>query len=107
MAYWMVNHYLADAEESDKLRYDPFMRYLSLLINPPVTSECAAGVTSDKQLDIALNKIDNGIKDLLLKYPGMSSNRAMISSGTRGTRYFIEFPITGKNVDAFSLLVST
>lgn len=30
-----------------------------------------------------------------------------ISSGLRGVRYYIEFPIVGKNVDAFSLLTST
>jgi len=34
-------------------------------------------------------------------------SRPNISSGLRGTRYFIEFPITGKNVDAFSILAST
>lgn len=30
-----------------------------------------------------------------------------MNTGLRGTRYFIEFPITGKNVDAFSILAST
>lgn len=30
-----------------------------------------------------------------------------INYGLRGTRYFIEFPITGKNVDAFSILIET
>jgi hypothetical protein len=30
-----------------------------------------------------------------------------ISSGLRGVRYFVEFPIIGRNVDAFSLLTST
>lgn len=79
MAYWMINHYLNDATEEEQMRYDPFMKYLSLLINPPI-NEC--GSQGDKQLDIALNKIDNGIKDLLLKYPGMSQNRSMINSGT-------------------------
>ena len=30
-----------------------------------------------------------------------------INAGLRGTRYFIEFPITGRNVDAFSILIET
>jgi hypothetical protein len=30
-----------------------------------------------------------------------------INYGLRGTRYFIEFPIQGKNVDAFSILIAT
>ena len=58
----------------------------------------------DKQLDFALNRIDDGIKDLLMKYPSMK--RPTIKSGVRGTRYFIEFPIQQKNVDAFSMLVA-
>lgn len=58
----------------------------------------------DKQLDFALNKIDDGIKDLVMKYPSMK--RPTIKSGVRGTRYFIEFPIQQKNVDAFSILVA-
>lgn len=58
----------------------------------------------DKQLDFALNKIDDGVKDLLLQYPSMK--RPNIKSGVRGTRYFIEFPIQAKNVDAFSILVA-
>ena len=58
----------------------------------------------DKQLEFALNKIDDGIKDLWFKYPTMK--KPIISSGVRGTRYFIEFPIQSKNVDAFSILVA-
>lgn len=30
-----------------------------------------------------------------------------VKTGLRGTRYFIEFPITGKNIDAFSLIIGT
>ena len=30
-----------------------------------------------------------------------------IKSGLRGIRYFIEFPIAGKNIDAFSLILQT
>lgn len=58
----------------------------------------------DKNLDFALNKIDDGVKDLCLKYPSMK--RTTVKSGVRGTRYFIEFPIQSKNVDAFSILVA-
>lgn len=63
----------------------------------------AAGHT-DKQLEHALNRIDDGVKDLVMKYPSMK--RPVIKSGVRGTRYFIEFPITQKNVDAFSILIA-
>ena len=59
----------------------------------------------DKNLDKALAQIEEGIKDLQIKNPSMS--RPNMNSGLRGTRYFIEFPITGKNVDAFSILAST
>lgn len=59
---------------------------------------------TDKQLDFVLNKIDDGIKDLLIKYPRMK--RPNIKSGVRGTRYFIEFPIVQKNVDVFPILVA-
>jgi hypothetical protein len=60
---------------------------------------------NDKHLDKALSQVDEGIKELQLKNPNLS--RPNINSGLRGTRYFIEFPITGKNVDAFSILAST
>lgn len=60
---------------------------------------------SDKHLDKAIAKIDEGIKDLQLKYPSMQ-NKANLNYGLRGTRYFIEFPIAGRNVDAFSILTA-
>lgn len=66
-------------------------------------AECAK--FTDKHLEKALAQIDEGIKDLQQKNPNMS--RPNINSGLRGTRYFIEFPITGKNIDAFSILAST
>lgn len=53
----------------------------------PIIGECAG----DKNLELALNKIDNRMKDLQMKYPDMK--RAMLVSGFRGTKYFIEFPI--------------
>jgi hypothetical protein len=56
-------------------------------------------------LDGALEKIDKGIKDLKVKYPSIQS--VNMNYGLRGTRYFIEFPIVGKNVDAFSILIAT
>ncbi len=66
-------------------------------------TECAK--FSDKNLEKALAQIEDGIKELQTKIPNMS--RPNINSGLRGTRYFIEFPITGKNIDAFSILAST
>ena len=102
-AYWMIKHYLKDNEDDDMIReFDPFMHHLTSLVNPIPTE--AQGKAQDKYLDSAMNRLDDGIKDLLIKYPDMK--RPMLSSGHRGTRYFIEFPVTGKNVDAFSILVS-
>jgi len=39
------------------------------------------------------------------KYPGRT--KPMIKSGLRGPKYYIEFPIAGRNVDAFGLILST
>jgi|TARA_B110000285_G_scaffold233990_1_gene309457 hypothetical protein len=33
--------------------------------------------------------------------------KVKVSHGLRGIRYFVEFPIAGKNIDAFSLLTAT
>ena len=49
--------------------------------------------------------MDDGLEKLALKYP--DSNKPLIKSGHRGTRYFMEFPIVGKNIDAFSLILGT
>lgn len=59
----------------------------------------------DKNLEGALNKLDDGIKDIIARNPGMQ--KPHINSGLRATRYFIEFPITGRNIDAFSILTKT
>jgi hypothetical protein len=66
-------------------------------------AECAP--FKDKLLDGVVDKVNVGVADLKKKYPGMPDVK--ISSGLRGVRYYIEFPIVGKNVDAFSLLTST
>jgi hypothetical protein len=60
---------------------------------------------SDKHLEKCLGQIENGIKELQQKYQGLQ--RPDISHGFGGGRYSIEFPITGKNIDAFSILAST
>lgn len=52
-----------------------------------------------------MEKINHGLEALFEKYPNM--RRVNVSSGLRGVRYFLEFPIVAKNVDAFSLLTST
>jgi len=66
-------------------------------------AECAK--FSDKHIDGALAKINDGKAALKVKYPTMYE--PTISSGLRGTRYFIEFPLTGKNIDAMALFIST
>jgi len=52
-----------------------------------------------------MEKIDEGLEELYEKYPDMQ--RVRVSSGLRGIRYFIEFPIVARHVDAFTLLSST
>lgn len=39
------------------------------------------------------------------KYPGRV--KPVIKSGLRGPKYYIEFPIAGRNVDIFGLILST
>ena len=56
----------------------------------------------DSQLIAVVDKVQDGIDNLYEKNPGME--KVKISSGLRGTKYFIEFPIVAENVDAFSLL---
>ena len=74
----------------------------TLLSSRPV-AECAR--FKDKFLEGALSKIEEGVKGLSQQYPGIQ--KPNLNYGLRGTRYFIEFPITGKNVDAFSILSQT
>lgn len=59
---------------------------------------------SDKHLDGAIAKIEDGIKELELKNPKMPKKANILNYGLRGTRYFIEFPITGKDVDALAII---
>ena len=73
------------------------------ILNSDSNTECAR--YSDKTLDKALAQVDDGLKDIHLKYPGMKKTN--VNYGLRGTRYYIEFPINGKNVDAFSILIAT
>ena len=53
-----------------------------------INAEC--GFT-DKNLDEVMLKVNNGIDELYKKYPDMKKTN--ISSGLRGIRYYIEFPI--------------
>lgn len=66
-------------------------------------AECAK--IRDKFLDRAVTDIEDGIRDIQLKYP--SIQKPLLNYGLRGTRYFIEFPITGRNIDLFSILANT
>ena len=60
---------------------------------------------SDKHLAGALDKIDKGLAELMKKYPG--HQKPKIKSGLRGPKYYIEFDLAGKNIDAFGLILST
>ena len=78
-----------------------FIQASTLISGNTNQAECAQ--FRDKNLDGALNKIDDGLDELMKKYP--RCQKPLIKSGLRGTRYFIEFSIIGKNVDAFSLIL--
>jgi hypothetical protein len=52
-----------------------------------------------------MDKVDAGLEKLYRQYPNMQ--QVKVSHGLRGIRYFVEFPIVGKHVDAFSLLTTT
>jgi len=60
---------------------------------------------SDIHLAGAMDKVDRGIVELMKKYPGCE--KPQVRSGLRGPKYFIEFPITGRNVDVFGIVIST
>lgn len=75
-AFWIVSHYLQQDEE-EREYFEPLMTQLQTLMMP-IIAECASNGT-DKNLELVLNKIDNRMKDLQLKYPEMK--RPMISSG--------------------------
>jgi len=73
--------------------------YKSKELFSPIVNECAA--LKDPNLDKIMIKVSNGVDKVHEKHPGMKSVK--ISSGLRGIRYFLEFPIVGQNVDAYSL----
>lgn len=52
-----------------------------------------------------MDKVEKGIEKLGESIPGYK--RPEIKCGLRGTRYFIEFPIVGRNVDVFSIILQT
>lgn len=59
---------------------------------------------TDKHLKGCIEKIDKGIEGIKKRHPGYE--RPKITSGLRGTRYYIEFPIVGRNVDVFTLILN-
>ena len=60
---------------------------------------------SDKNLDQVMQKVQEMQDVFHESHPNAS--RVAIKSGLRGIRYFIEFPIVARNVDAMSILSST
>ena len=100
MRYGLVNHSFSRAAAS--LQTVNFNEHTSLFLGLTRLAECQF---SDKHLAGALDKVDKGIGELMKKYPGRK--KPNIKSGLRGPKYFIELPITGKDIDAFSLVLST
>lgn len=80
--------------------------YKKAVMDVAPVAECASGSgLSDKNLVQVMSQVDAGLEKLYRKHPTME--QVKVSHGLRGIRYFLEFPIVGKNVDAFSLLTST
>ena len=67
-------------------------------------AECS-GHEDNKHINGAMEKIEKGVTKLMKKYPGR--HKPEVKTGMRGPRFFIEVPLVGKNIDAFSLVVST
>ena len=65
-------------------------------------SECQF---SDRYLAGAMDKVETGVTELLKQYPGRQ--KPIVKSGLRGPRYYIEFPLAGKSIDAFGLILGT
>ena len=74
---------------------DESMGLKSLMAQWP--AECSN--FSDRQINGCLEQIHRGIDEIKKQTPGYEPPK--VSSGLRGTRYFIEFPIVGKSIDAF------
>lgn len=49
-----------------------------------------------------MTRLDNGVRELQYKYPDMK--RPVFQAGIRGTRYYVEFPISDKQVDAVGIV---
>ena len=65
----------------------------------------AEAAFTDKNLTGIMTKIEEGLEELYAKHPNMQ--RVRVHSGLRGIRYFIEFPIVARHVDAFGILSAT
>mmetsp|Transcript_41786 Transcript_41786/g.55068 ORF Transcript_41786/g.55068 Transcript_41786/m.55068 type:complete len:196 (-) Transcript_41786:1088-1675(-) len=87
---------------SASMLHSSFKSHVNAMCGQTSLAECQF---SDKHLAGALEKIDKGVAELMQKYPGRK--RPQIKSGLRGPKYYIELGIAGKNVDAFSLILST
>lgn len=73
--------------------------------NFPLVHQPAEAAFKDKNLEAVIEKINDGLDVLYEKYPNIQ--RVRVSSGMRGIRYFLEFPIKARHVDAYSLLTAT
>ena len=78
--------------------------YKHKMLDLAPVAECATAF-QDKNLIQVMEKVDAGLEKLYKQYPEMA--QVKVSHGLRGIRYFVEFPIVGKNIDAFSLLTAT
>ena len=71
----------------------------------PLVHQPAEAAFKDKNLESVIEKINDGLEALYEKYPNMQ--RVRVHSGMRGIRYFLEFPIKARHIDAYSLLTAT
>ena len=71
---------------------------IAMISSQEEEAECAF---TDRNLDEVMTKINNGLEDVGQRHPNIK--QVKITSGLRGVRYFIEFPIVTRKFDALAL----
>jgi len=72
------------------------------ILTPQAPSSCEF---RDRNMIQILDLVEAGIPALEKKHPGFKKPR--LTYGLRGIRYFLEFPVINRKVDAFSYIVNT
>ena len=66
------------------------------LLTPKPPGECEF---KDKRIVEIIDLVDEGVAKLKEKYPNFDGPN--VKFGLRGTKYYVEFPVTAHNVDCY------